>query len=173
MRLEGIVYLIGISVLGILSCSSELFALEESYKTNAEFICGGKEIQITTKYKVYSPNAIPNCEDQAITFKNIKTGKTIVTTSSGQPYDEILDNTCADAYKCVKGKSQNYIVLLYRTGGNCEDCEWLGILDLKGNRVAIDRGKLNKTKFAKKWKSLGLTGHQVMDAKGFVGIPDE
>ncbi|MDD2468421.1 MAG: hypothetical protein PHP95_17610 [Desulfuromonadaceae bacterium] len=169
---QTIISCIGITALLILSCSATVFCKEINYKTKTDFICDDTKIEIITKYFKFTSDSPPHSEEQTITLKDIKTGISIETPSSGKPYDKDLDATSADGYQCVKGKKQSYLVLSYRTGGNCVECEWQGILDLKGNRIVVDRYKKQKSSFAHKWKELGLHGSPKRGID-FEAIPDE
>jgi hypothetical protein len=164
---------VSLVVLLVLSIVTVACSADKTYETKADFICGDAEAIIVTKYHKFTPKGPSQCEGQKLKLKDMKTGKSIITSSSGMPFDKVLDNTCADNYQCVKGKKQHYLVLVYSTGGNCVECEWQGILDLKGNRIAIDRNKKQKTQFANKWKTLGFPGSPELGGIDYNAIPDE
>ena len=144
-----------ITALIVLLVSSAVCSEEIQYKTKTDSICGDARIEIVTKYHKFTHDSPPYCDAQKLTFKNNKTGKTIVISPSGIPQDDDLD-VCAQYYQCFRGKKTSYLIFTYYTGGNCEECIWQGILDLQGNRIAVDITKKQKTSFARKLKELGL-----------------
>lgn len=173
MEIISILGRVGFVVLLVVSLGSTGYSAEKLYETKTNLLCGDTEVGITTKYLKFSLDGPPHCEDQKLSFKAIKTGKKIITSSSGMPFDKVLDNTCADNYQCVKGNKQYYLVLVYSTGGDCAECEWQGILDLKGNRIVIDRNKKQKAQFGNKWKALDFPGSPELGGIDYNAILDE
>ena len=57
----------------------------------------------------------------------------------------------AGSWGCAAGKSQEYLLVNFFNGGNCEQCERFEIVDLKGQRLTPD-GK----NFSRKYERLGL-----------------
>jgi len=133
------------------------FSALAAYEKTTELVCGANRIVIITKCDDVELKGLPQCGEQTIVFHKVKSGQKISTTAYGLPYDKQFDGTgTANAWQCIKGKNESYIILWYSTGGNCEECNWQGILDLNGNRLFTDMNKKDHTLFSRKWKSLGL-----------------
>lgn len=141
------------------------------YQTKVDCICGDTIIEIVTGYKIFSQDLPPQCNEQQIMFTNKNNGQSFVTSQMGLPYDEML-SACAYSYKCVTGQGKHYLLLYYETGGNCAECTWQGLLDLKGNRLVIDRNKKQKAAFERNWKILGISGSPKVEDINYESIPD-
>lgn len=141
----------------VLLIHSKAFAAGKIYEKKAEITCNGTKIQVVTKCDDIGLADTALCGEQKLIFADTKSGKVVKTPSYGKPYNKEFDGTgIANAWKCVKGKKETYLTLWYSTGGNCEECEWQGILDLRGNRIATNIDKKKRSKFVSKWKKLGL-----------------
>lgn len=141
----------------VLFISFNAFAAEKIYEKKTEIFCNDTKIQVVTKCEDIGLSGPAVCGEQKLIFTDTKNGKIVKTSAYGKPYNKEFDGTgIANAWKCVIGKNETYLTLWYSTGGNCEECEWQGILDLRGNRIATDIDKKKRSKFVRKWKKLGL-----------------
>ncbi|MSN25147.1 MAG: hypothetical protein GJV46_04680 [Geobacter sp.] len=173
MKTNRIIVHVVIVVLMVLLVNSAGYSEEIQYVTKVDFICGDTKIEIATRYFKFTPDDPPNREGQQLTFTASKSGKTIITRPSGLPFDKDLEATSATYYQCLKGKKASYLILTYNTGGNCNECTWQGILDMQGNRVAVDRHKKQKASFERKLKELGLPNSAALGDIDFGVIPKE
>lgn len=146
---------------------------QEPYSTSSELICDNIKVQVITK-SIKDPKIDyinPNCTEQHFIFIDQETGKAITKSASGKLVDVIgakgriigrwLDSLATELY-CVKGKTESYLIFWYNTGGNCDECEWQELLDLKGKRLASTRHKTkrNMNAFSNIWKQLGIPDMQ-------------
>lgn len=160
---------IGIITLSILPFSTVGYSADLLYEKKFEIVCDTTKVQIKTKCEDYDLEGPPPCGEQSLTLIDLKTGRKTTTWSYGNPYNKEFEGAgVANAVKCVKGQRQQYISLWYSTGGNCEECEWQSVIDLKGNRIATDINKKNRILFKHKWKTLGLPN---LDSDDFTAIP--
>ena len=68
-------------------------------------------------------------------------------------------NGKAYAWACLKGKDAYYLAILYGTGGNCDNCVWIEIMNRKGEvvvRSIKDIDTDNHSQYKKKLSELGL-----------------
>lgn len=155
---------VGINILIVFSTLTIAYSANDIYEKKAQLICNDSKINVVTicSDDTYS---FPFCTEQTFTFINQITMDRTTIPASGKPYDEIdihgnkigrwLDGL-ATSWQCVKGKSQSYILIGYNNGGNCDECEWVELMDLNGKNIATTKGKKNKKTFDKKMKSIGI-----------------
>jgi hypothetical protein len=155
---------------------------QEQYSKITELECENAKIQIkseclTGNILPFSSKIYPYCISQEILFTNINTKQVIKRNASGiltkESYGGKRLNALAVSAACIKGSSDNYLIINYYNGGNCSCCEWDEIINLQGSLLASngcgendsknikadewDRIKqLNSQKFDKVYKKLGL-----------------
>jgi hypothetical protein len=72
--------------------------------------------------------------------------------------DSYLDGY-ADSWACLKGNDGYYLAVEYANGGNCLNCQWVEIMNRKGeviNRSIKNRSLDNHKQYKKKLSELGL-----------------
>ena len=165
----GVFTILSFSVLVFRFLSLNSFSAEATYVKRSELVCDGTRVQIVTKCDDIESEGPPQCGQQTLFFYDRESGHKISAPAYGKPYSKQFEGTgTANGWQCIKGKNQKYITLWYSTGGNCEECEWQAILDLKGNRIITDINKKKRTVFTHKYYSMGLPGLGTYD---FSGIP--
>jgi hypothetical protein len=155
--------------MSVIVFSLNAYSKDTTYLNKSNMVCDGTKVEIVTKCDDENMHGSYICVEQNITFIDIATKNKMTTSSYGNQYNNKYKGSgIANAWKCVKGKNKSYLSIWYSTGGNCDECEWQGILDLEGNRVAttINKSKLNQ--FYRKWKSLGIP---MLGPYDFVEIP--
>jgi hypothetical protein len=137
---------------------------EGLYTRKDELQCGDVLVQAFTTCTQEPVALLPDCTEQHFIFSNQRTGTSVRIKASGEKAEEqigtmkILSGLAGD-WACIQGKAGLYVILNYWTGGNCGPCEWSEVFDLKGRRLATDRGaktEANNGRFKKKWDALGL-----------------
>jgi len=124
---------------------------QQPYTNTAELLCDGVKLQVLTQCADDPSPIFPDCTHQHLTFTKPGTDKVMtrsttakrvsVTDAQGQIGGWYLD-ALVNAWACVKGASQAFLLLRYSTGGNCETCEWIEIYDLAGDLLATSRGEV-------------------------------
>lgn len=133
------------------------FSADKTYVKKSVLLCDGVKVKIVTECDDLNLEGYAQCGEQKLTFVDMKTGYKINTSAYGNPRAKEFEGSgTANAWQCVHGKREAYLSIWYSTGGNCDECEWQSILDLKGNRIASDIDKNKLKAFTRKWKSLGL-----------------
>jgi hypothetical protein len=129
-----------------------------------ELQCGDVLVQAFTTCTREEVILFPDCTEQHFIFSNQRTGTSVRIKGSEEKAEEqigtlkILSGLAGD-WACIRGKAGLYVILNYWTGGNCGPCEWSEFFDLKGRRLATDKGaktEANNGQFKKKWDALGL-----------------
>ncbi len=150
-----------------LSVVAYIVHAEQPYTTESELVCGSTKVQVITRCTDDSHPIVPDCVEQKFLFRDLTTGRTFSVPASGQlvtvkgandrPIGRSLD-ALATSWRCIKGKSQPYLIIWYNSGGNCEECEWQEILDLTGKRLAstLPKTTQNQKAFNGLWSKLGL-----------------
>lgn len=166
---KNIISRVGFFTLLILCFNTTVFGKDKIYVNKSELTCDAIKAHIVTKCDDLDLEGAPQCGEQTLSLVDLKTGHKILTSSYGKPYDKKFEGAgTANAWQCVKGKKEFYIVMWYSSGGNCEECDWQGILDMKGNRITTDMNKKKRANFNRKWNTLGLP---VLGPNDFTEIP--
>jgi hypothetical protein len=138
---------------------------EATYQNLSELVCDDTKVQVITKCADEN-FGFPLCFEQNIYFISLKTNTKIIIPASGKPYDEMDVNGVkigrwleglATSFKCSKSNTHSYLFVGYNNGGNCDECEWVEVLDLKGVFIASNKYKNDRSKFGSKIKLLDLT----------------
>ena len=130
--------LLATSVLLVFSWNAS-YAQDSAYKST--LFCETTEITIATTCLTDSRPRFPNCQNQRIAFKDIRTGRIKIVNGSGELVVDkfrtggmTLDGL-AGGWACVKGTTKSYLVLEYFNGGNCDECEWYEIFAADGRKM--------------------------------------
>lgn len=138
--------------------------IKESYLS-----CNQITIHVKTKCLDNDDNLFPSCLEQKIFFvdKNTNGAFSKIEKNSNIALDEL-----AMSWACINGEKEQFLIIGYYNGGNCENCEWYEIFNLSGQKLASSKDKLRNGKpdfFEKTYKKLGLPKHWPRES--FVNIP--
>jgi hypothetical protein len=86
--------------------------------------------------------------------------------------EESFQDGYAYSWACLKGNDANYLVVVYGNGGNCNNCEWVEIMNRNGEVVirsikdmATDNHKLYKKKISEIGLGLPQTPPLIPESK--------
>jgi hypothetical protein len=140
---------------------------QQPYSRTSQLLCDGVKIQVVTQCLDDSNLATPDCTMQTFSFLDKSGERTVskpasgksvtVKDAKGKSVGRYLDALATD-WLCLKGRVQSYLVVWYSTGGNCDECEWQEVLDLKGKRLAstLPKTRNNLMSYDAVWREAGL-----------------
>lgn len=139
------------------------------YIKESNLSCGSVDIRIVTKCFESQNNLFPACFEQNVSFID---NKNDVILSTIERPGEVALAELAMSWACVTGKNEQFLLIGYYNGGNCEDCEWYELFDLSGHKLASSNNKLRDNgsdSFEHVHKKLRLP--KIWPRESFVKIP--
>lgn len=113
--------------------SAQATVSEKPFEVRRSMVCHGTNIEVRSICgKSSEAGANYSCTEQRISVRN-KQGPSI---SRDLLEKESMDNYhIATSMRCVAADAKPYIFILLDNGGNCDDCEVAGLIDMNGKWV--------------------------------------